>query len=723
MADPADPKTARTPVDWAALADLSPAAIETAARDILDRMTLKQKAHQMAGDESLIWGGLRMLVRYNAHPLPAGVDENLGIPGILFVDGPRGVVMNASTCFPVSMARGASWDVALEERVGDAIGIEARAQGANFFGGVCINLLRHPAWGRAQETYGEDPHHLGEMGAALTRGVQRHVMACAKHYACNSMENARFKVDVSVDERTLREIYLRHFKRCVDEGVASIMSAYNKVNGAFCGHNVHLLRDILKRDWGFTGFVISDFLLGIRDGVAAIKGGLDIEMPHRWRMKPRKIVKFVRKGAVAEDLVDEAVLRILRQKLRFNRTRDSARYAPDKVACAAHVALAREAAQKGMVLLKNDPVPDPAPAPTPAPAGPGSDSTETRPLLPFHLPAAADAPTCRVVVLGKLADTPNTGDHGSSRVYPPHVVTPLEGIRAAVAGRATVTYDAGKDPLAAARLARAADLAVVVVGYTHKQEGEYVMTKGGDRDDLRLRAEDEALIQAVASETPRCVVVIETGSAVITEAWRARVPAILVAWYPGMEGGHALADLLLGRVNPSGKLPVVFPRAPDQLPFFDKDAKAITYEYYHGYRLLDQQGADPAFPFGWGQSYTTYAYANARVTNADVPASRPVEVKVDVTNAGARAGEEVVQAYVSYEESTVDRPPKELKAFTRVALQPGETQTVTLAIDPASLAYYDIEAREWRIEKMAYRVLVGPSSRDEDLLAVPFRVT
>ncbi|MGV9172672.1 MAG: glycoside hydrolase family 3 protein, partial [Promethearchaeia archaeon] len=200
-------------------------------KKFINGLTLKQKTHMMTGDSSLIWGGLKMLWRYNSKPIVAGEIEELGIPGIRFSDGPRGIVMNESTCFPVSMARGASWDPDLEERIGNAIAIEARAQEANFFGGVCINLLRHPAWGRAQETYGEDPFHLGMLGTALVRGTQKHIMACAKHYACNSMENMRFKIDVSVAERTLREIYLPHFKSCVDEGVASIMNAYNKVNG------------------------------------------------------------------------------------------------------------------------------------------------------------------------------------------------------------------------------------------------------------------------------------------------------------------------------------------------------------------------------------------------------------------------------------------------------------------------------------------------------------
>jgi len=289
--------------------------VDERARHLLAQMSLKEKIEQMSGSTPLFPGLFEVWLAYNMRPLPAGQNTRLSIPAICFSDGPRGVVMNHSTCFPVTMARGASWDTALEERIGDAMGVEARSLGANFMGSVCINLLRHPAWGRAQETYGEDPCHLGEMGAALVRGIQRHAMACIKHFAANSIENSRFHVDVRISERTLREIYLPHFKRCVDEGAAAVMSAYNKVNGHYCGHNAHLLRDILKKEWGFDGLVMSDFVLGIRSGMAA-NAGMDIEMPLTIHFGKR-LMRLVRKGTVSEEVIDEAVLRMLRQKIRF----------------------------------------------------------------------------------------------------------------------------------------------------------------------------------------------------------------------------------------------------------------------------------------------------------------------------------------------------------------------------------------------------------------------
>ncbi|HUJ75705.1 MAG TPA: glycoside hydrolase family 3 N-terminal domain-containing protein, partial [bacterium] len=370
----------------------------------------------------------------------AGVIARLGIPGIRFVDGPRGVVMKGATTFPVSMARGASWDAALEERIGDVIGRELRAHGGTLFGGVCINLLRHPAWGRAQETYGEDPYHLGEMGAALTRGVQRHAMACVKHFALNSMENARFKVDVRIRPRALHEIYLAHFKRVVDEGVASVMSAYNRVNGEWCGQNRVLLFDILKTQWGFSGFVLSDFMFSVRDAKSAALAGQDLEMPFQMHFH-RHLQRLVESGEVPLERVNDAVLRILRQQLRLVRAGD---YGPSQIGSESNRAVAREAANKSIVLLQNN-----------------GD------LLPLkHVK--------KLAVIGRLADVPNTGDTGSSSTRPAYVVTPLAGIQAAFRGQAEVLHDDGSDLARAAATAGNADAVVLIVGFTHDDEGEFL---------------------------------------------------------------------------------------------------------------------------------------------------------------------------------------------------------------------------------------------------------
>ncbi|HWT22943.1 MAG TPA: glycoside hydrolase family 3 C-terminal domain-containing protein [Solirubrobacteraceae bacterium] len=706
---------------------LGPEAIEARAAALLEQLSLEEKIELMGGDTPF-WAGIAEMFKpggYSSRPWVAGEIARLGVPGVRFADGPRGVILQDATTFPVSMARGATWDPDLEERIGDAIGREMRALGANFFGGVCINLLRHPAWGRAQETYGEDTHHLGALGAALARGVQRHVMACVKHFALNSMENARFTVDVTIDPRSLHEVYLPHFRRVVDEGVASVMSAYNSVNGEWAGQNRELLSGILKETWGFDGFVMTDFIWGMRDARTAALAGQDVEMPFRNHFD-RDLAGLVRSGEVPEARVDDAALRVLRQLVRFGQGRDPADYGPEVVASESHRALAREAAHKGIVLLKNE--------------GGALPLRDVR----------------RVAVIGRLAAVPNTGDGGSSNTRPPYVVTPLEGLRDVLGDAVAVEHDDGSDPARAAELARGADAAVVVVGYTHDDEGENVepavlaqfehlyprpapedeelarrllagttdehgMPPGGDRVSLALHAADQALIGAVAAASPRTIVAVMAGSAVITEGWRDDVEALLMLWYPGMEGGRALADVLSGAVNPSGRLPCSFPARDEDLPFFDRDATAITYDLWHGYRKLDRDGAAPAFPFGFGLSYTTFELSGLRLDGAQLRAGDTLGVTVAATNSGEVAGEDVVQLYVEAPGSAVERAPRELEAFARVRLAPGETRDVRLEVPIADLAHYDAE-RGWVVEPLEYVAVAARHVRDPDALRAPFRV-
>ncbi len=708
-------------------AALTPPQIDAKARGLLAQLTLDEKLGLMSGDTPF-WPGLAEMMApggYGSRPWVAGAVPRLGIPGVRFVDGPRGIILKGATTFPVSMARGAAWNPALEERIGDAIGTELRALGGNHFGGVCINLLRHPAWGRAQETYGEDPHHVGALGAALARGVQGHVMACVKHFALNSMEHARFKIDVAIDRRALHEVYLAHFKRVVDAGVASVMSAYNSMNGEWCGQNRALLTGILKEQWGFQGYIMTDFIFGLRDARKAALAGQDIEMPFAMHWA-RELKVLVERGEVPLARIDDAALRVLRQQVRFGQGRDPARYTPAVVGCAAHRQLAREAAQKSIVLLKND-----------------------GPLLPL-------AGAQRVAVVGRLASVPNTGDGGSSNTQPAYVVTPLDGLRAALGERAIV-FDDGGDPERAARTAASAETAVVVVGYTHEDEGEYIppdmlsmfaptfppptpaeapiakkilagggpqegaFSPGGDRERLTLSPRDEQLILAVAAAQPRTIVVLMIGSAVITEAWRDRVGAIVVLWYPGMEGGHALADVLLGRVNPGGRLPCTFPRRAADLPFFDRHATEITYDLWHGYRKLARDGAAAAFPFGFGLSYTSWQHAAFRLAKTRLAPSDTLEATVDVTNTGGVAGDELVQLYVTARGSRVERARRELKAFARVSLAPGETRKIALRVPVADLAYYD-PARGWTVEPIEYEAIIARHAEDESGPRARFRV-
>jgi beta-glucosidase len=374
-------------------------------------------------------------------------------------------------------------------------------------------------------------------------------------------------------------------------------------------------------------------------------------------------------------------------------------YAPALVRSAEHRALARELAERGTVLLENHGV------------------------LPLDEGALRS-----VAVVGRLADASNLGDHGSSRVYPPDTVTVAEGLREAL-GASRVVHEPGADLAKARRAAKAADAVVVVAGFDHSDEGEYIPEKpvkserGGDREDLALKAADRELILAVAAENPRTVVVLVGGAAITVEEWRERAGAILMAFYPGEEGGRALAGILLGRVNPSGRLPFTVPKDASQLPPFDNTSLSVEYGNYHGYTLAQKKGWEPRYAFGHGLGYTTFACANPALDAAIVKADGTLSASVDVTNTGSRAGETVVQLYVGFPESSVDRPVRLLRGFEKVALAPGETKRVTLPVAAKDLAYYDVAAKAWVVERTGYTLSVGSSSRPADLLTLPFRVT
>jgi len=664
---------------FAEIASLSSNELERRVQELLARMTLDDKINQMSG--AVLLNALGQMTGYNKyHPTVTPDNHRLGIPGIRFVDGPRGINFQGSTCFPVNMARGASWDPGLQKRVGEIMGYEAKARGANYTGAVCINLVRHPSWGRSQETLGEDPLHLGIMGASFALGLQKYIMACAKHFACNNVENARQYLDVQIDERTLREIYLPHFKRCVDEGVASIMCAYNKLNGQYCSANRHLLQEIVKDDWKFQGFIISDFG-AVHDGEESANAGLDVEMPTTRYWGPH-LKKMVLDGKVSKQRIDDAVTRILREKFRFGLFEKQTKLDASKIASPEHAGLALDAERKSIVLLKNE-----------------------KDALPLQRTEVSS-----IALLGPFADTPNIGDKGSSVVRPPYVITPLAGLREKAGKAVALRYDSGEKIDVAEKLASQADAAVVVVGCNWMDEGE-----AHDRLNLNLSSSQEQLIKAVASANKRTIVVVEAGGAVVMESWKDKVLAILMAWYPGMEGGNAIAEIIFGDANPCGKLPLVFPKSADQLLKFDSRARTAQYGYYHGYRWFDKKGLDPAFPFGFGLSYTTFQYSNLRLSKKVVDKDDKVIAKVEITNTGKMPGEEVVQLYVSYPGTKIDRPLKDLKAFTKLALDPGQTKTVSLEFPSRELAFFNPEKGEWQIENIEYTALVGPSSSPNDL--------
>ena len=690
---------------------MTKAEIEQETQTLLAKMTLAEKVEQLTGSKP--WFIARIAIRFAVFKdrfpfniVYSGKNDRLKIPPLAFSDGPRGVTVGHSTGFPVAIARGASWDIALEKQVAEIIGKECRALNANYFAGLCVNLLRHPAWGRAQETYGEDPHLLGTMGLAMMQGVQAHqVMACAKHFAANSIENARFYVDVKMDERTLREVYLPHFKKLVDNGLASLMSSYNKINGIYCGHHHPLLTQILREDWGFEGFVSSDFIWGVYDAEKGIPAGMDVEMPVEKHYTFKKIKAAIQKGNITQEQIDESVRRVLSTKLKFITQADKQTYSKDLVACKAHRDLARASAEKSIVLLKNQ-----------------------NDLLPL-----SKKDLKKIAIIGELAKGKNTGDKGSSYVKPPYVVTILEGMQNYLFRTAEVVYHDGKNVEEAKQIAQSADAVLIVAGYRFNDEGEYVINDpkkkgqrskdGGDRERLTLHKEEETLIQSIAASNPKTIISLIGGSAIIMENWKNEVASIIMTWYPGMEGGNALARILFGEVSPSGKLPFTIPQSADDLPTFDAFADDANYGYYHGYTLFDKKEIESAFSFGFGLSYTKFEYKKLQIQKVEIDNTKTLNTSVTINNIGNKEGEEVCQLYIGFKNSKIDRPVKLLKGFQKVNIPVGESRTVNFQIPVTDLAYYNPTSKQWETENMEYEVYVGGSSKEGDLLKSNFFVS
>jgi beta-glucosidase len=711
--------------------------LEARAQALLAQLTTAEKLGLLDGDTPF-WAGMADIALHDAshrHPWPAGQLPRLGLTGLHFVDGPRGVVLEGgATTFPVPMARGASWNPELEERIGEAIALEARSFGANWVAAVCINLLRHPGWGRAQETYGEDPVHVGGLGAACTRGIERHAIACVKHLALNSIDSSRFLVDVQASPRVLHELYLPHFRDCVEAGTGSIMSAYNQVNGRWCGEHPELLEAILKRRWGFQGFVVTDFIFGLRDGVAGLLAGQDLEMPFRMIFLG-SLADGLTRGELPQARIDDAVLRQLRVQLRV----PTGTYPVALRRCPEHLALAREAARQAIVLLRNE----------------GG-------LLPLGELGS-------LAVIGPHATTANLGDRGSSDTRPPTgaVVTPLEGLRAA-RPELPIHHDDGRRPEKAAALAARCDAAVVVAGLDWQLEGEHIhpadiapileqipppdwlrqrsewprwrrhwrrftqliawLTShasarqggdfaAGDRTHLRLPAEQVALIRAVAAANPRTVVVLMGGGAILCSEWDQQVRGLLLLWYPGEQGGYALADVLFGAASPSGRLPFAIPVQGNQLPPFEPRAPRVVYDLWHGYRRLMHDGEGAAYPFGFGLSYSTFAHEDgAAVVHSGAGESGRVELTVSVRNSGGMAAAEVVQVYLEPPGLEVERPLRHLVAFQRVGLEPGEVRRLCLPIPLRRLAWFDEKRDSFVLEAGHHRLVVAHHAEEPGLV-------
>jgi beta-glucosidase len=792
---------------------------------LLAQMTLDEKIAMLHG-----WSG-GSYVGY----IPA--NTRLGIPALGLEDGPAGVAdgMTGVTAFPAPEALAASWDTSLMRQYGQDLGNEEWGKGANVALAPTVNILRNPQWGRSFETLGEDPYLTAMLASADIQGIQsQHVIATVKHYAANNQEYHRTTVSANVDERTLHEIYLPAFEYAVRQaGVGAVMCSYNKVNNVYACENPYLLDTTLKGTFGFAGFVMSDWG-ATHSTVPAITAGLDMEMPDSTYFG-NALKQAVLSGQVSMATIDEAVHRILRTMFAIGLFDYPTTGSPSAtVTNAQHAQFARQAAEAGTVLLKND--------------------GQLLPLDPSKIHSIA--------VIGPDASVaPQATGGGSAHVIPPYVVTPLQGITQRAGSGVTVRYAQGitttgtlppieaqyltppsgsgqgllgeyftnmtlsgspvltrvdsqinfdwngqspgpgvpatqwsarwtgtltppvsgtytfsltsddgsrlyinnqllidnwrdqatttetasiqltaGQPYAirveyyqnggasnvalgwsipgqentllsqAVELARSSDVAIVFVND--------VESEGSDRSSLELPGAQDQLIEAVAQANPRTIVVLNTGGPVLMP-WVDQVPALLEAWYPGQEDGNAIAAVLFGDVNPSGKLPMTFPRSASDLPASTpaqypgiNDQADYSEGVFVGYRYYDERGITPLFPFGYGLSYTTFRYSHLRVTPTQADYRSRIAVDLDVTNTGRRAGAEVVQLYVGMPSTNVPEPPRQLKGFQKVFLQPGQTKHVHFELNPRDLSYWDVHAHSWVVQDGSYSVQVGSSSRD-----------
>ncbi|AKZ60108.1 Exo-alpha-(1-_6)-L-arabinopyranosidase [Streptomyces ambofaciens ATCC 23877] len=632
------------------------------------------------------------------------------VPAVTLSDGPHGLRLPResgdggqldlhsaapATCFPPAVALGSGWDPELTRRVAGAIAAEASAHGVHVVLGPGINIKRSPLCGRNFEYFSEDPLLTAELGGAMVRGLQEAgVGAALKHYAANNQETDRMRVSADVDERPLREIYLRAFERIVRRDRPwSVMASYNALNGVPLSENTRLLTDILRTEWGFDGIVLSDWG-AVRDRVAALRAGLDLQMPGTGGRTDREVVAAVTGSRLDESVLDAAVERLV----RFARRAAGGVTAGRRFSAEEHHRLAGEAADRCVVLLKND----------------GG-------LLPLD-PAAGS-----VAVIGELARTPRYQGAGSSQVTPTRLDTPLDGLRRLADGARVefapgYTLDgtgegaAGAIEDEAVRLAAGSDTVVLFLGLSAQDESE-----GFDRTHIDLPADQVRLLERVRAVNDRVCVVLSNGGAVRTSPWHETVPAVVEGWLLGQAGGGALARVLFGTVNPSGKLAETLPLrledCPSHLSFPGEEGRVRYGEgVFVGYRGYDAARREVAFPFGHGLSYTSFAYSGLRVDPQEDGAA--FGVAVTVTNTGDRAGREVVQFYsAAPADSEVARPPRELRAFASVSLDPGESREVVVRLTRADLAHYSEREGGWRVEGGVHRIEAAASSRDVRLSA------
>ena len=659
--------------------------MERDVKKLVSQMTLEEKASLCSG-----------LDNWRTKPI-----ERLGIPSIRMSDGPHGLRREPetpeekqlgpsvpSTCFPTAVTTASSWDRKLIKEMGKALATECQANGVDIILGPAINIKRSPLCGRNFEYLSEDPYLSTQMATAYIKGVQEEgVGTSLKHFAANNQEHRRMTIDEIIDERTLREIYLANFEGAVKDGKPwTVMCSYNSVNGDLASENKYLLRDVLKDDWGFEGFVVSDWG-AVNDRVKGLIAGLDVEMPTSFGNRDKLIVEAVRSGKLDEKILDETVERILSIVFKaVDNRRPGLTYDKD-----AHHKLARKIATESMVLLKND------------------DK-----ILPLKKEG-------KIAIIGAFAKQPRYQGGGSSHVNPTKLDNAFEEIQKIVQGNAEILYEDGYKMDSeeidqsliqrAVEIAKNSNVAIVFAGLPEHYESE-----GYDRKHMSLPEAHNLLIEEVAKVQPNVVVVLSNGSPVEIP-WVNSVKGILESYLGGQASGGAVADILFGIVNPSGKLAETFPKKLSDNPSylnFPGEGDRVEYRegIFVGYRYYDKKQMEPLFPFGHGLSYTTFEYSNMWVSRREMNDDETVEVRVRVKNTGNVKGKEIVQLYVRDCESTVNRPEKELKGFEKVELEPGEEKIVSFILDKRAFAYYNTELKDWHVESGEFEILVGKSSRD-----------
>jgi len=671
---------------------------------LIDQMTLEEKISLCSGGSD-----------WSTQPI-----ERLGIPEIFMTDGPHGVrwmdlevkkkatddygmmvwidmgpekglveKLYKATCFPTSATTASSWDRELLKEIGLALGEECQHFGIGVLLGPGTNIKRHPLTGRNFEYFSEDPCLAGELVAAYIDGVQSQgVGTSIKHFACNNAEFERLSMSSEVDERALREIYLAVFERAISKAQPwTVMSAYNRVNGVDASHNKYLLTEILKKEWGFEGVVVSDWW-SVNDRVRAAQAGLDLEMPPDAAAEDR-LLKATKSGDVPETQIDDMVRRVLHLVFKA----DAGRREGLKVDFDAHHALARRAAADSIVLLKND-----------------AD------LLPLNVGARQ-----KIAVIGRMAIEPRYQGVGSSLVSPTRLANALDAIQAEVGMDDRVEYahgyqrDGKINPMLLGEACNAAinaDVAILFVGLPIELEVE-----SWDREHMNLPAGHIQMIQAISAAQKNTIVVLSNGSCVAMKPWIDDVPAVLEAWLGGQAGGQGIVDVLFGRVNPSGKLAVTIPQKLEDTPAFlhfpgENGLHLYGEGIFVGYRYYDMRKIEPLFAFGFGLSYTHFAYSNLLIDKDIFSDQEQITVNCTITNTGDRQGKDVVQLYIVDHEARLSRPEKELKGFVKVSLEADESQTVSFTLNSRDFSYFDPALSRWVAESGAFDILIGKSSRD-----------